>query len=129
MILSVNRLPRSRHDPKIPWVDDAKIGGDQVTEIRPIPGDLSTQEAEGRSRELAACGIISPSSGAPRGSRRPGPAVAWSGFPAYNRGPGQGAMPASRRVIGNPTVGRPYGAAIRYPGPSVPWAWAGLFTP
>ena len=31
-------IPRSRHNPKILWVDDAKIVGDRITEVWPFPG-------------------------------------------------------------------------------------------
>lgn len=47
-------IPRSRHDPKILWVDDAKIVGDRITEVRPIPGNFFTQETERRIGELGA---------------------------------------------------------------------------
>jgi hypothetical protein len=47
-------IPRSRHDPKILWVDHAKIVGDRITEVRPIPGNYFTQEAQRRIGELGA---------------------------------------------------------------------------
>jgi hypothetical protein len=47
-------IPRSRHDPKMLWVDDAKIVGDRITEVRPIPGNFFTQETERRIGELGA---------------------------------------------------------------------------
>ena len=47
-------IPRSRHNPKILGVDDAKIVGDRITEVRPIPGNLFTQETERRIGELGA---------------------------------------------------------------------------
>ena len=37
-------IPRSRHDPKILWVDDAEIVGDQITKVRPIPGTFSRRK-------------------------------------------------------------------------------------
>ena len=45
-------IPRSRHDPKILWVDDAEIVGDRITKVRPIPRDLFTQKTERRIGEL-----------------------------------------------------------------------------
>ena len=36
--------PRSRHDPKILWVDDAEIVGDRITKVRPIPGTFSRRK-------------------------------------------------------------------------------------
>ena len=45
-------IPRSRHDPKILWVDDAEIVGDQITKVRPIPRNLFTQKTERRIGEL-----------------------------------------------------------------------------
>ena len=47
-------IPRSRHDPKILWVDDAEIVGDRITKVRPIPRDLFTQKTERRIGELGA---------------------------------------------------------------------------
>ena len=47
-------IPCSRHDPKILWVDDAKIVGDRITEVCPIPGNCFTQETERRIGELGA---------------------------------------------------------------------------
>ena len=47
-------IPRSRHDPKILWVDDAEIVGDRITKVRPIPRNLSTQKTERRIGELGA---------------------------------------------------------------------------
>ena len=47
-------IPRSRHDPKILWVDDAEIVGDQITKVRPIPRNLFTQKTERRIGELGA---------------------------------------------------------------------------
>ena len=52
-----NGIPRSRHDPKILWVDDAEIVGDQITEVRPVPGHCFTQETKRRIGELGACGV------------------------------------------------------------------------
>ena len=37
-------IPRSRHDPKILWVDDAEIVGDRITKVRPIPGTFSRRK-------------------------------------------------------------------------------------
>ena len=45
---------RSRHDPKILWVDDAEIVGDRITEVGPIPRNLFTQKTERRIGELGA---------------------------------------------------------------------------
>ena len=45
-------IPRSRHDPKILWVDDAEIVGDRITKVRPIPRNLFTQKTERRIGEL-----------------------------------------------------------------------------
>ena len=47
-------IPRSRHDPKILWVDNAEIVGDQITKVRPIPRNLFTQKTERRIGELGA---------------------------------------------------------------------------
>ncbi len=47
-------IPRSRHNPKILWVDDAEIIGDRITEVRPILGNIFTQEPERRIGELGA---------------------------------------------------------------------------
>jgi hypothetical protein len=47
-------IPRSRHDPKILWVDDAEIVGDRITKLRPIPWNLFTQKTERRIGELGA---------------------------------------------------------------------------
>ena len=52
--LGVNTIPRSRHDPKILWVDDAEIVGDRITKVRPIPRNLFTQKTERRIGELGA---------------------------------------------------------------------------
>ena len=51
---SANTIPRSRHDPKILWVDDAEIVGDRITKVRPIPRNLFTQKTERRIGELGA---------------------------------------------------------------------------
>ena len=40
----IGAIPRSRHDPKIAWVDDAEIVGDQITEVGPIPGTFSRRK-------------------------------------------------------------------------------------
>jgi hypothetical protein len=45
---------RSRHNPKILWIDDAEIVRDRITEVRPIPGNCFTQETERRIGELGA---------------------------------------------------------------------------
>ena len=45
-------IPRSRHDPKILWVDGAEIVGDRITKVRPIPRNLFTQKTERRIGEL-----------------------------------------------------------------------------
>src|SRR5258708_6449803 len=50
-------IPRSPHNPKILWVDDAKIVGDRIAEVRPVPWNLFTQEPERRVRELSTCGV------------------------------------------------------------------------
>ena len=50
---SVFGIPRSRHDPKILWVDDAEIVGDRITKVRPIPRNLFTQKTERRIGERA----------------------------------------------------------------------------
>ena len=47
-------IPRSRHNPKILWVDDAEIVGDRITKVRPIPRNLFTQKTERRIEELGA---------------------------------------------------------------------------
>ena len=47
-------IPRSRHDPKILWVDDAEVVGDRITEVGPIPRNLFTQKTERRIGELSA---------------------------------------------------------------------------
>ena len=51
---NVADIPRSRHDPKILWVDDAEIVGDRITKVRPIPRNLFTQKTERRIGELRA---------------------------------------------------------------------------
>ena len=54
-LLSLPRIiPRSRHDPKILWVDDAEIVGDRITKVRPILRNLFTQKTERRIGELRA---------------------------------------------------------------------------
>ena len=51
--IKINKdIPRSRHDPKILWVDDAEIVGDRITKVRPIPRNLFTQKTERRIGEL-----------------------------------------------------------------------------
>ena len=52
--VSIVDIPRSRHDPKILWVDDAEIVGDRITKVRPIPRNLFTQKTERRIGELGA---------------------------------------------------------------------------
>jgi hypothetical protein len=47
-------IPRSRHDPKILWVDDAEIVGDRIAKVRPIPRNFFTQKTERRIGELGA---------------------------------------------------------------------------
>jgi len=47
-------IPRSRHNPKILWVDDAEIVGDRITKVRPIPRNLFTQKTERRIGGLGA---------------------------------------------------------------------------
>jgi hypothetical protein len=47
-------IPRSRHNPKILWIDDAEIVGDRITEVRPIPGNFFSQKTERRIGELGA---------------------------------------------------------------------------
>ena len=49
-------------------------------------------------------------------------------FPFAIEGLDRAAMPIFRWETWSPTLGRPYGAAIRHRGPSVPWALAGPFT-
>ena len=51
---SLLNIQRSRHDPKILWVDDAKIVGDRIAEVRPVPGNYFTQETERCIGELGA---------------------------------------------------------------------------
>jgi hypothetical protein len=50
-------IPHSRHNPKILWVDDAKIIGDRVAEAIPVLGDFAAQEIERGVREPSACGV------------------------------------------------------------------------
>jgi hypothetical protein len=45
----------SPHNPKFLWVDDAKIVGDRITEVRPVPGNFFAQKTERRISELGAC--------------------------------------------------------------------------
>ena len=52
--VEIQAIPRSRHDPKILWVDDAEIVGDRITKVRPIPRNLFTQKTERRIGELGA---------------------------------------------------------------------------
>ena len=47
-------IPRSRHDPKILWIDDAKIVADRITDVHPIPGNFFAQETERCNGELGA---------------------------------------------------------------------------
>src|ERR1700686_4921920 len=54
MAASISSIPRSRHDPKILWVDDAKIVGDRIAEIGPVAGNFFAQETERRIGELGA---------------------------------------------------------------------------
>ena len=54
LVVRVDAIPRSRHDPKILWVDDAEIVGDRITKVRPIPRNLFTQKTERRIGELGA---------------------------------------------------------------------------
>ena len=50
-------IPRSRHNPKILWADDAKIIGDKVAEAVPVLGDFVAQEIERGGRELPTCRV------------------------------------------------------------------------
>jgi hypothetical protein len=50
-------IPRSRHNPKILWVDDAEVVGDGVAEAVPVLGDFVAQEIERDIRELCARGV------------------------------------------------------------------------
>src|SRR5438552_6062178 len=47
-------IPRSSHNPKILWVDDAEIVGDRIAEVRPILGNFVTQKTERGIGELGA---------------------------------------------------------------------------
>jgi DNA-binding GntR family transcriptional regulator len=47
-------IPRSPHNPKILWVDDAEIVGDGIAEVGPIAGNFFAQETERRIGELGA---------------------------------------------------------------------------
>lgn len=51
-------VPRSRHNAKILWVDDAEAVGDGVAEAVPVLGDFVAQEIERGIRELSACGVV-----------------------------------------------------------------------
>ena len=48
-----NGIPRSRHDPKILWVDDAEIVGDRIQRSAQFRGHRFTQETKRRIGELA----------------------------------------------------------------------------
>jgi hypothetical protein len=47
-------IPGSPHNPKFPWVDDAKIVGNRIAEVRPVPGNRFAQETKRRIGELGA---------------------------------------------------------------------------
>jgi hypothetical protein len=47
-------IPRSRHNPKILWVDDAEIVGDRIAEVGPIPWHFFAQKTKRRIGELGA---------------------------------------------------------------------------
>lgn len=53
-MMSIQYIPRSRHNPKILWIDDAEVVGDRIAESRPIPGNSFTQEPKRRIGELGA---------------------------------------------------------------------------
>jgi hypothetical protein len=50
-------IPRSPHNPKILWVDDAKIVGDRIAKVGPVPGNFLAQESERRIGELGASSV------------------------------------------------------------------------
>jgi hypothetical protein len=54
-MLAFYSIPRSRQNPKIFWVDNAKITGDGVAKVSPVLGDFVTQEIERGIRELPTC--------------------------------------------------------------------------
>ena len=58
-LIIIVTIPRSRHNPKILWVDDAEIIGHQITASSPVLGDFLAQEIERGVRELSACGVAS----------------------------------------------------------------------
>ena len=41
-LVLIQRIPRSPHNPKILWVDDAEIVGDRFAEVSPVPGNCFT---------------------------------------------------------------------------------------
>src|SRR6266446_7035465 len=47
-------IPRSSHNPKILWLDDAEIVGDRIAEVRPVSGNRFTKETKRRIGELGA---------------------------------------------------------------------------
>ena len=47
-------IPRSPHNPKILWVDDAEIVGDRIAEVGPVARNFFAQETERRIGELGA---------------------------------------------------------------------------
>jgi hypothetical protein len=50
-------IPRSRQNPKILWVYDAKIVGDRIAKVRPTSGNISAQEIERGVGEFSACRV------------------------------------------------------------------------
>jgi hypothetical protein len=40
--------------PKFPWLDDVKIVGNRIAEVRPVPGNRFAQESKRRIGELGA---------------------------------------------------------------------------
>jgi hypothetical protein len=54
-MLAFYSIPRSRQNPKIFWVDNAKITGDGIAKVSPVLGDFVTQEIERGIRELPTC--------------------------------------------------------------------------
>ena len=49
--------PGSRHNPKIRWVDDAKVVGDGTSKPRPFSRDFFSQEPGRRVGEFGACSL------------------------------------------------------------------------
>ena len=52
-------IPRSRHNPKIARRYDAKVIGDRIAELRPVPGDRFAKKPEGGAGKFSVRGVAS----------------------------------------------------------------------